>query len=287
MSNALFHGDIVNSERIIYTPSSFASSCLLNIQEIGMLVAQKPHTSRRQNLASYLFFIVENGSGTLMYSGIKYNLHKGDCVFIDCNNSYIHETNDDLWTLKWIHFQGITMPTIYAKYLERGGTPVFRPSSLLKYLSIWTSIYNLASSTDYIRDMRINEWLSSLLTSIMEYSWHKNTSRHHRKFNIQNVKQFLDENYTKKITLDELSERYFINKYSLARTFSANFGTSIISYVNSLRITHAKQLLRFSFKSIAEISEECGFETLYYFSRIFKQIEGINPSEYRNKWQSK
>lgn len=284
MANALFHGDIVNTDRIIYTPSSFASSCLLHIQEVGMLIAQKPHISKRQNLASYLFFIVENGSGTLKYSGNTYHLQKGDCVFIDCNNSYVHETDDDLWTLKWLHFQGISMPSIYSKYLERGGTPVFRPATLTNYLSIWSSIYELASSTDYIRDVRINEGLSSLLTCIMEYSWHKNTSHHHRKFNIQNVKQFLDENYTKKITLDELSERYFINKYSLSRAFTDSFDISIISYVNHLRITHAKQLLRFSEKSIESISDECGFDTIYYFSRTFKQIEGISPSLYRSHW---
>ena len=45
MENALFHGDLVNTSRIIYTASDFAKTSLLHIQEIGTLQATKPHTS--------------------------------------------------------------------------------------------------------------------------------------------------------------------------------------------------------------------------------------------------
>ncbi len=176
------------------------------------------------------------------------------------------------------------MPGIYDKYLERGGTAVFTPESLDKYQEAWSAIFNHANSNDYIRDMRINENLSVLLTLIMEYSWHKQSTRQHRKFDINAVKLYLDENYANKITLDELSERYYINKYSLSRAFSESFDTTIIGYVNNLRITYAKQLLRFSSKTIENIATECGFESLYYFSRVFKQVEGISPSQYRMKW---
>lgn len=284
MRNGLFHGDIVDTNRIIYTPSAFATSSLLHIQEIGQLVAQKPHVSQRQNLSSYLFFIVENGTGTLTYQQKNYLLEKGDCVFIDCNNSYLHETNEHLWTLKWVHFQGESMPQIYNKYLERGGLPKFTPESLSTFSSTWEKIYSAASSDDYIRDMRINENLSALLTLIMEYSWNQHSKYSHRNFNIQAVKLYLDENYSKKITLKDLSERYFINPYSLARAFNNAYGVSIISYVNHLRITYSKQLLRFSELNIEQIALNCGFESLYYYSRVFKQIEGISPSQYRKKW---
>ena len=60
MDDALFHGNIVNSRRILYTPSAFARSNLLHLQELGSLTAQRPHVSRRENLASCLFFLVED-----------------------------------------------------------------------------------------------------------------------------------------------------------------------------------------------------------------------------------
>ena len=89
---ALFHGDLVNTPRIIYTPSEFAKTSLLHVQEIGTLQAQKPHVSKREDLDSYLFFMVRSGSGELHYAHNTYPLGVGDCVFIDCRSAYFHET---------------------------------------------------------------------------------------------------------------------------------------------------------------------------------------------------
>ena len=105
----IFSGDqsaVVSSNRILYTPSPFARSALLHLQEIGELKALKPHTSSRNKLASYLFFTVLDGAGELRYEGRKYDLGAGDCVFIDCQKPYSHTTEASLWTLRWCHFFG-------------------------------------------------------------------------------------------------------------------------------------------------------------------------------------
>ena len=85
----------VSSNRVLYTPSSFARSSLLFLQETGNLVAIRPHTSSRVNLSSFLFFIVTSGSGELEYEGAVYSLSSGDCVFIDCEKAYSHSTGMD------------------------------------------------------------------------------------------------------------------------------------------------------------------------------------------------
>ena len=72
-----FSKKFVESERILYTPSSFARKSLLHLQEIGSLKALKKHVSRRESLDSYLFFIVESGSGTLKFSGRTSFLESG------------------------------------------------------------------------------------------------------------------------------------------------------------------------------------------------------------------
>ena len=84
MDTALFEGTLVESERILYTPSTFARTNLIHLQECGRLKALSPHTSHRENLASYLCFIVLEGSGTLEYDQKHYTLSAGDCVFLDC-----------------------------------------------------------------------------------------------------------------------------------------------------------------------------------------------------------
>lgn len=91
----------VSSSRIIYTPSTFARTSLLHLQEVGSLQAVHPHTSRREDLVSFLCFIVLSGEGELSYEEQTYQLGEGDCVFIDCRKAYSHSPFDNLWSLQW------------------------------------------------------------------------------------------------------------------------------------------------------------------------------------------
>lgn len=285
MNNALFHGDLVETSRILYTPSSFAKISLTHIQEIGELQAHKPHTSQRNNLQSYLFFIVLSGSGILEYKGDSYTLCAGDCVFIDCHPGYSHQTSEDLWKLQWVHFFGPNMANIYGKYLERGGRPCFHPRKPDDFKQLWQKLYCIVSAEDYIRDMRINEGLNTLLTLLMEESWHPDTQHAGTKMqNLLQVKAYLDTHFCEKILLDDLADQFFIDKFYLSKIFKKQFGVTLHSYLLQMRITRAKQLLRFTDKTVETIATECGMNSVHYFSRMFKKVTGSAPSEYRRLW---
>ena len=313
-SNLFTSSPSVQSSRILYTPSPFARSSLLHLQEVGSLTAIRPHTSKREKLQSYLCFMVEDGEGELVYEGKKYDLKAGDVVFIDCRKAYSHSTgnthvscdnhsadvdsvSDNLWSLRWCHFYGPSMPAIYAKNCERGGLPVIRGDDMARgddascsadvsqYATILTDIYTLASSSDYIRDMRINGKLNDLLTLLMESSWHRgNSTNAPKKMDISLVKSFLDEHYKEKLSLESVASHFFIDKHYLARLFKEQYGVTLVTYLQQVRITHAKQMLRFTDKSIEEIGLECGIGELNYFSRVFKKLEGVSPSEFRRVW---
>ena len=306
-SNLFTSSPSVRSSRILYTPSPFARSSLLHLQEVGSLTAIKPHTSKREKLQSYLCFMVEDGEGELVYEGKKYDLKTGDVVFIDCRKAYSHSTglnpNTELWSLRWCHFYGPSMPAIYAKYCERGGLPVIRGADMgrgdgmvrradaprgadvSQYSTIISDIYTLASSSDYIRDMRINGKLTDLLTLLMESSWHREAHTNApKKMEISQVKSFLDEHYKEKLSLESVAGHFFIDKHYLARLFKEQYGVTLVTYLQQVRITHAKRMLRFTDKSIEEIGLECGIGELNYFSRVFKKLEGVSPSEFRRVW---
>ena len=302
----------VTSSRILYTPSTFARTSLLHLQEVGSLQAIHPHTSTRTNLTSFLCFVVLSGTGSLTYEGTTYNLAAGDCVFIDCRKAYSHSTGyatcgkdtvasqgstrtetfnctgslaPSLWSLQWCHFYAPSLPAIYEKYKERGGSPVFHPDDPAQFTTILTDLYSLASSSDYIRDMRINELLSSLLTLLMEQSWHPESKTVSRKrLELVEVKNYLDEHYAEKIVLDELAEKYYINKYYLTKIFKETYGSTISNYLIAMRITKAKQLLRFTDMTVDEIGSAVGMSDANYFSRMFRKVEGISPREYRKQW---
>lgn len=285
-NTSLFTEPTVESRRILYTPSSFAKSNLIYLQETGTLKAIKPHESRRENLSSYLCFMVTDGFGSLEYEGREYKLAAGDCAFIDCRKAYSHKCADSLWTLKWAHFYGSNMSGIYDKYKERGGRCAFTPENPYSFRALFDELYDVAASSSYIRDMQIYEKLTTLLTLLMQESWNpvKRVTGASKKQNLQKIKDYLDNNYAKKISLNDLAEKFFINKYYLIRIFKEQFGTTVTGYLMQVRITHAKQLLRFSDMPIEKIAADCGMADANYFSRMFKKVEGITPGEYRKKW---
>lgn len=294
MEPSLFDGTLVKSNRIIYTPSDFAKANLLHLQEVGELQAQKPHTSRRRDLSSYLFFIVLSGEGALEYGGEAFHLKAGDCVFVDCHKAYAHSCAKTLWRLKWVHFFGPNMGGIYGKYVARGGRAALTPADAGEYERLVDSIYAIASSDSNIRDMQIFEKLAALLTLLMGQCYsqpeqdgerrettQKNTIK---RQNLQAVKEYLDRNFHTRIRLDLLAEKFYINKFYLTRIFKEQFGESITGYLLHVRITQAKQKLRFTDKPVEEIAHECGMSDANYFSRMFKKVEGVTPGEYRRMW---
>lgn len=345
--------DTVRSSRIIYTPSAFARSSLLHLQETGTLQALHPHKSERSGLHSCLFFTVLSGVGRLIYEGGIHELRAGDCVFIDCRKPYSHETgmpdggmapkdripdsghaiegscfaksgrpaSSILWSLQWCHFYGPNMNAIYRKYQERGGRPVFRPVHPENYRSILAELFQIAGSADYVRDMRIQEKLSSLLILLMEDAWDtrkkvpgrsgatkrglklagdtfrisgmnsaeasEDTSQDvpvDMTVNVQRVKEYLDENFREKITLDDLSSRFFINKYYLLTLFKDRYGVTVNAYLNQMRVTWVKQQLRFTDRTAESLAAELQIEPAY-LSRLFKKVEGVSPSKFRKSWK--
>lgn len=285
MKNNLKHPVSVYTQRIQYTPSSFARNTLLYLQETGTLQAKQSHTNYRDRLSSYLCFIVLDGKGILNYEGKEYPLNKGDVAFIDCTKPYSHTTVEpDLWSLQWCHFNGNCMKLIYEKYRDRGGSPVIHAFHMNQFTELLSSLYDVSISDDSLRDMHINEKLYRLITLIMEEAEIRDTGSERKKLDINMVKQYLDEHYHERITLDGLSTYFFINKFYLTRVFRETYGSTINNYILSHRITESKQLLRFTDMSVEQIAETVGMEDSGYFARAFKKVEGISPTEYRKQW---
>lgn len=95
------------------------------------------------------------------------------------------------------------------------------------------------------------------------------------------VKQYIDANFSKAITLADLSELCGISNTHMRRIFSGIFHMSPIEYQINLRILHAKDLLLTGLYTVGETAELCGFSDPNYFSRIFKEYVGISPMKYQ------
>ena len=135
-----------------------------------------------------------------------------------------------------------------------------------------------------MRDMNLYDKLTSLLTHIMSETIYTSEINRKHKYNLSDIKDFLDDNYLNNISLNMLSNKFYINKFYLTRAFKETYGLTINNYILQKKITKSKELLRFSDMNIDDISRECGIDDSNYFSRIFKKIEGISPREYKRMW---
>ena len=96
--------------------------------------------------------------------------------------------------------------------------------------------------------------------------------------------EYLSENalsqeidYLKPAAICNVCPTYFRRKFKII------FGISPSQYVRKIRIDYAKELLMLNQYSVSEIAAMTGYENVYYFSRIFKEITGMSPTEFRKK----
>jgi len=97
------------------------------------------------------------------------------------------------------------------------------------------------------------------------------------------VALFLMENYMKKLSLKQVADEFFITPSHLSRTFKKTTGFGFIEYLNSIRIKEARKLLKETGKSVMEIAELTGFDNQTHFGRVFKQMTGMSPLQYRKQ----
>ena len=99
------------------------------------------------------------------------------------------------------------------------------------------------------------------------------------------VKQYLDTDFTKPISLGELAARAYLSIPHFCAKFRKYFNVSCIEYLIRLRLQYASFLLRDVNMSIKQVAHACGYEDLYYFSKLFKKKYGASPKNYREKFK--
>ncbi len=98
-----------------------------------------------------------------------------------------------------------------------------------------------------------------------------------------NSRSFIEKNYNTEITLEEVAHHIGVSPYYFSKIFKAYFGKNYMDYLTDLRIEKAKDMMRNGVDSIKEICYEVGYNDPNYFSRVFKKVEGVTPSEYKNR----
>ena len=134
---------------------------------------------------------------------------------------------------------------------------------------------------DSIMNAKLRSELSAVCSSILDMLEVKETASDTETLTVRRAKSMIHEFYHTGITLDEIAERLGITPEYLGTQFHKEMGENFSTYIRNYRISKAKELLVGTGMKLKEISERVGYSDPKYFSKVFRDVTGMLPAEYR------
>ena len=156
-------------------------------------------------------------------------------------------------------------------------------SNAEKILGNRTQAEELTDTVKSIDRNLIHSYIN-IMTVLAEYLTDTNKLFTPEKRLPQLIAEYINKNYSSKITLSILSQKFECCNATLTNSFKKEYNVSIMTYICNIRLEKAKEMLEKSRKSVKEISTDCGFYDQNYFSKIFSKKYGCSPTDYRNKF---
>lgn len=294
---------------------SLNPNILPQIRLINSATIDLPYIHKRRKANEYILYIIRKGNMYIIEDGKKYVLSEGDFFLLD--PSYIHEGYKAAHCeYYYIHFQhqqiykteNISKDLVIQKLLESRNDylqsnsfsyDIYKTEKLLipkkysfvNYNSFITTICLLNEAIEQNNNQIENYKIicsCKVLESLIEvsrsfiFSEIENLSsgvpKSYKK--IQELLKYLNTEYAGKITSSTIEEKFSCNFDYMNRVFKKLTQKTIFTYLNTVRIDHAKELISTTSLKSSEIGVNVGFSDEYYFSKVFKKYTGIPPTIY-------
>lgn len=139
-------------------------------------------------------------------------------------------------------------------------------------------------------DRAVKEWNDEALARLIkngDSQKQDDITQNEEKNNMQKIEEYLRHHFQEDINLQDIADRFYLNRDYISRKFKQEFNETITDYLTKIRIENAKELLGNPNKKIYEIAYQVGYQNEKYFSKVFKKQTRITPNEYRNSILSK
>lgn len=108
--------------------------------------------------------------------------------------------------------------------------------------------------------------------------------KNHNDEEVLQTQEFIENNITERLSVDDLAESVAMNRRSLERRFKKATNNTVLEYIQRVKIESAKRSFESSRKNISEVMYDVGYTDSKAFRMVFKKITGLTPAEYRNKY---
>ncbi|MDP4095883.1 helix-turn-helix domain-containing protein [Paenibacillus sp. P96] len=254
------------------------------------LLAYHEPTDKEWNLTEYdMLLFVREGMGELHMAGKKIMLAPGIAVFCPAGTGlYIINDEPRKLLVDRIVFDTLVFAESFpggGAYEQAAASPLPAGEIRLSYpkrvLHLCKELH-AAAQPDRERDsLKVQSIFTQLLDSVFRSSFSREAGGPERW--IERSVRYIREHYQDHVTRDQLAAMVGISPEHFSRIFMKETGRSFIDYLNRARIRKGRELLQLTRQSVHDIGVATGFGSGYYFSRKFKQLTGVYPTEYRKR----
>ncbi len=264
-------------------PSIIARFSGLCLEGIGEYHTYPSYFTHRSGLDSHLLLYTFSGTGLLRYQQREYTLLPGHIFWIDCMEEHDYRNRGEgIWSFLYLHFNGAMAPYYYEPY-EEHDCPVVLTDCDSTIVQTLSAILSLARMPVSHYDILMQRHLMNLLTDMI-IAQDSSLDRESIPAYVRQCVDYIQQNLTSSISLDDLAKQFNISKYHMAKQFKRYMGAPPHEYLINLRIAKAKELLKYTDKTVADIAELVGFHHVNHFINLFQNREKMTPLAYRKKW---
>lgn len=251
---------------------------ILSIQLCGMSYCDSNYKIDRKNSNVHCLEYIISGTGTIVTKNGRMHPEAGDVYFLKKGEDHLYYSDPEKpWTKIWMNISGELVDKLVELYGVEG-------YYLFKNCRVFSLFDEFNKNVDSAMDKRsIIDRNAVLLHQIIQAMAACVAEGDATKFSEDAVrlKEYIDANYSKVITIKELSSLIYRSQSQTIRIFKKHYGKTPYEYALERKMQVAKQLLKGTRMPIREISGELGFTNEHYFSSCFKKHEGMTPGQYR------
>ncbi|HEY5320962.1 MAG TPA: AraC family transcriptional regulator [Galbitalea sp.] len=274
------------NERICVVPRPLVAEALsrpvtrrLVVTDAGVFPRARKHGRYRPSGAEETILIAcAAGSGWLEIDGVRHGVGAGAVLLIPGGTPHAYGSSEGApWTIWWCHLRGSDVAELYACTGATRERPVIQLSNVDRCVALIDELL-----TGLERDLTPVRMLGSagtawkLLTQIA-----LDRTLPERGDPLQRAMTFLEERLDSAVRVSELAAMVGVSASHLSALFRAATNGGVLAYHTALRLSRARKLLDGSVLGIAEIGRQVGYQDPLYFSRQFRRVHGMSPSEYR------
>ena len=235
-------------------------------------------------LHEYQINYITEGAGIFENEHGKFQVKEGSLMVIFPNEWHRYRPLKTTgWAENYVGFKGKIADQLLANQVFSNRQPVIQCGIKEEIIDTHLKIMDLAEKEQPGYQQIASGMIVKLLGYIISFEKQKDFSGKRIAKVIEEVRFLMRQNVEKEFNLEELAKQQNVGYSYFRRMFKKYTGVSPGQYHLQLRIIRAKEMLVSTDKSIKEISLELGFQTIHYFSLIFKKKVGMNPSEFRKR----